>query len=278
MIAAMKQRKSVRTYENKAIETDVECEIEEVLSQTHKGFFGNRVRFGLVEKHAAHVNEKVRLGTYGFIRGARYFIAGAVSRQSMAEADYGYLFEQIILELTRMGLGTCWIGGTFKRTDYVGVLDLRSDEMIPAISPVGYATRRRAIADRVVRWGAKGDMRKPQEELFFDQDFLTALTLEKVGQYKDVLEMVRIAPSASNRQPWRWVTAGNTYHLHLERSKGYRKYGALPDLQMIDMGIAMAHFELAAKELDLPGEWEVRDPKIPSSIERNYIVSWIAKP
>lgn len=278
MIDAMKQRRSVRTYENKAIETDVEREIEGLLNQTHKGFFGNTVRFGLVEKHTAQVNEKVKLGTYGFIRGARYFIAGAVSRQSMAEADYGYLFEQIILELTRMGLGTCWIGGTFKRTDYVGVLDLRSDEMIPAISPVGYATRKRAIADRVVRWAAKGDMRKPQEELFFDQGFSTALTLEKVGQYKDVLEMVRIAPSASNRQPWRWVTSGNTYHLHLERSKGYRKHGALPDLQMIDMGIAMAHFELAAKELDLPGEWEVRDPEIPSSIERNYIVSWIAKP
>jgi nitroreductase len=256
----------------------VECNIEELLHQPHKGFFGNAVRFGLVEKQAAHANEKVRLGTYGFIKGARHFIAGAVLRQSMAEADYGYLFEQIILQLTRMGLGTCWIGGTFKRKDYVGVLNLSSDEMIPAISPVGYGTRRRAIADRVVRWAAKGDMRKPKEELFFDHDFSTALTSEKMGEYKDVLEMVRIAPSASNRQPWRWVAAGNTYHLHLERSKGYRKHGASPDLQMIDMGIAMAHFELAAKELDLPGEWEVWDPGIPSSIERNYIVSWIAKP
>jgi len=278
MIDAMKQRTSVRTYEDKPIEAEVACKIEELLNQTHRGFFGNTARFGLIEKHAVNVNEKVRLGTYGFVKGAPYFIAGAVSRRSMAEADYGYLFEQIILQLTRMGLGTCWIGGTFRRKDYVGVLDLRSDEMIPAISPVGYSTGRRAISDRVIRWAAKGDMRKPHEELFFDQDFSTALALERTGRYRDVLEMVRIAPSASNRQPWRWVALGNTYHLHLERSKGFRKHVPSPDLQMIDMGIAMAHFELATKELGLPGEWEVRDPKLPSSVERDYIVSWIAQP
>lgn len=45
-------------------------------------------------------------------------------------------------------------------------------------------------------------------------------------------------------------------------------------MQNIDMGIAMCHFELSARELGLNGDWQVSDPLMQTG-DTEYIVSWI---
>jgi hypothetical protein len=47
------------------------------------------------------------------------------------------------------------------------------------------------------------------------------------------------------------------------------------ELQNVDMGIAMCHFEISAKELGLKGDWSAYDPHIKSA-GMEYIVSWVA--
>jgi len=49
----------------------------------------------------------------------------------------------------------------------------------------------------------------------------------------------------------------------------------LADLQRVDMGIAMSHFELTAQELGLKGKWLVQEPEIdkPDSLTE-YVASW----
>ena len=61
------------------------------------------------------------------------------------------------------------------------------------------------------------------------------------------LEMVRVATSAVNEQPWRVIACDNAVHFYLKRSKGF-SYNKKPDMQMIDIGIALCHFDLTAKE------------------------------
>jgi len=60
------------------------------------------------------------------------------------------------------------------------------------------------------------------------------------GRYLDPLEMLRLGPSASNRQPWRVVKepGREIFHLYLRRSKGYDKLIKAVDLQRLDMGIS----------------------------------------
>ena len=49
----------------------------------------------------------------------------------------------------------------------------------------------------------------------------------------------------------------------------------LADLQRVDMGIAMCHFELAARERGLAGHWVVDDPRIEQPDENTeYTASW----
>ena len=92
--------------------------------------------------------------------------------------------------------------------------------------------------------------------------------------------MVRLGPSPSNKQPWHIVRSGSDWHFYLRRTPGYRdgrinKVLNISDLQRLDIGISMCHFELSAHELGLAGRWLVKpvDIEIPSAgIE--YVVTW----
>jgi hypothetical protein len=85
------------------------------------------------------------------------------------------------------------------------------------------------------------------------------------GDFEIPLEMVRLSPSASNKQPWRIVKEKkkNVFHFFIKRNKMYKKnieLLQLSDLQRIDIGIAMCHFELTAQEANLKGKWVEDDP------------------
>jgi hypothetical protein len=232
------------------------------------------VRLGLLELGEAQ-GLGARLGTYGVIRGARSFLAGAVRRSVMDLEDFGFVFEAAVLQATELGLGTCWLGGTFRRSSFATALRLAEDELLPALSPVGYPAGRRNVLDVTFRAVARSATRKAWHELFFAGSFAQPLTPEEAGPYATPLEMVRLAPSASNRQPWRvvWDQEQGAFHFFLQRSRGYRVPGAV-DLQRVDMGIAICHFTLAAQEMGLRGRWQQLSaaPLVHEALR--YVASW----
>lgn len=91
--------------------------------------------------------------------------------------------------------------------------------------------------------------------------------------------MVRLAPSASNKQPWRIVkeTGRDVFHSYLKENPIYNRILGEIKIQNLDLGIAMCHFELAARELGLKGSWEITGgTKLETKgNELKYIVSWI---
>jgi nitroreductase len=270
----IKARSSWRSYDPQALEEGLRQEIREYLADKTRGPFGHNTRFQLIERDEPSLIEPVRLGTYGFVKNARGFIAGAVKSGPRHWEDYGYVLEEIILKMTDLGLGTCWLGGTFKRGEFGKAMGLLKDEIIPAITPVGYRTEGRSMRDRVIRWGAKSHSRKSWEIFFFDKELGIPLTVEGAGEYADVLEMIRLAPSASNKQPWRIVKQSGDLHLFLQRTPNYSGFSHSLDLQRVDMGIAMCHLELTARESELDGRWENDPPKIALSKHAEYIVTW----
>ncbi len=215
-----------------------------------------------------------RLGTYGVIRGAKYFILGAVEEKPRAMEDLGYTMEKIILKTTSLGLGTCWLAGTFRRSAFAEKMELTESELLPAITPLGYAAEKRSTLDKMMRRSAASKKRKPWSELFFKDVDKTPLTEKEAGNFKQVLEAVRIGPSASNRQPWRIIREDAArFHLYLEENKMYNRMLGKIRIQNIDMGIAMCHFELAARKLKLPGSWKV-GLEDPFHTDMQYIASW----
>jgi nitroreductase len=279
IIEIIRDRSSRRSYTPQPVEP-------EKLGALRAGFtglrgpFGGEARFMILDATGWGEGKINSLGTYGTIQGARHFLVGIIRRGDHDMEDFGYQFEQVILRATDLGLGTCWIGGIFSRSRFADPAGVREDEILPAISPLGYPTPKRSVTDSIIRWSAGSRSRRPWRDLFFHGDFETALTEESAARYRDPLEMLRLGPSASNRQPWRVVKEPHQdiYHLYLRRSLGYDKLIKAVDLQRLDLGIAMSHFELTARELGLAGRWARLSPSLSPLPERTeYVRSWIAE-
>ncbi len=71
--------------------------------------------------------------------------------------------------------------------------------------------------------------------------------------------MVRLAPSASNKQPWRIVIGANgDAHFFIRRTPNYSEGKLGYDIQRLDIGISIAHYEIAFG----CGEFVVNNSKI----------------
>lgn len=273
------KRFSCRIYSDRPIVEFARSKLTDFLATNNMGPFGNKVRFALVAATEQDQKSLKGLGTYGFIRGATGFIIGAMEKGRKDMEDYGYLMEHAILSATDLSMGTCWLGGSFTKSSFAKKIAATRGETVPAVTSIGYIADDSKERDRIRR-RARGDQRLPSENLFFERNFGEPLVSSRIGEYKTPLEMVRWAPSASNKQPWRIIKKGDAWHFYLQRTKGYGKGSliyrllGLADLQRVDMGIAMCHFELTAREIGLLGQWIIEEPDIRKPEGAEYIVSW----
>jgi len=277
----IRERCSWRSYDGRPLDDQTRKELEEFLSSTDDSPFGVPMRLHLVDRSASSSWRTRAFGTYGFISGAKQFLAGAVVKADKDLETYGYVFEKAVLFATDLGLGTCWLGGTFNRSSFAREIDLRDNETLPAVSPVGHKRTKKGALDSIMHRAVGSANRRPWRDLFFYKNFDTPISEANAGQYSVPLEMVRLAPSSVNGQPWRIIKieGANPFHFYLKRM-GMRKRTAdmwTPlDMQRIDIGIAMCHFELTAQEMNLKGKWEILNPDLdPLPMGMEYVVSWV---
>jgi nitroreductase len=186
------------------------------------------------------------LGSYGKIHGAPsvlVFVAGA-DEWGPALRHLGYTAEGVVLEATALGLGTCWVSGFFDPRKAARLVDLSPGERIVAVSPVGYAIAVRTGTERVMEGVASSHNRMPLDQLAPGFD-------EWPTWARAAVAAARIAPSATNRQPWRFRFEDGALVL-CRNSRG-----DLPRTsKWLDVGIASLHVELAARDEGVSGTWQ----------------------
>lgn len=77
---------------------------------------------------------------------------------------------------------------------------------------------------------------------------------------------MRLVPSAANGQPWRIYKEADKNIFHFYQKGGW----------LLDMGIAMANFELVALENGLTGNWVNQESRNDSQ-GMKYRISWIGQ-
>jgi hypothetical protein len=264
--AAIAARSSCRTFDGRPLDGAERSHVEELLAGPHAVPFGNPIRFALLDPVPGTPGPGIRLGTYGVIRGAPGFLAGAVREGAGALEDYGYALERIVLALSVMGLGTCWLAGTFRRGDFADRIGLAAGEILPAVTPVGHPAARPSPIDALLRTGAGSARRRAWEALF-------SVSRGDAGAWAPCLDAVRQAPSAANGQPWRIAKEPGrpVFHLGIAGPAGDQSP------RRLDAGIAMCHFALVAAERGLPGRWigpsrGTRNPLLPPGVVP--VASW----
>ena len=279
IIEVIKQRHSDRAYSGRKVEEGLKKDILDYALGMGKGPFGNTVRFQLVESLSADggaAAELKQLGTYGMIKGASLYLAGAVKKSEKSMEDFGYCMEAAILKAAGSGISSCWLGGTFNRSSFAKKIGLGEDEVIPAVTPLGYPGDKSTLLVGILGMSRGNRSRKPFEELFFEGGIGAPLKTPDLDEnYRTVLECVRLAPSASNKQPWRIIRDKDMkkWHFYLDEDKLYNNVFKDIKLQNVDIGIAMCHFDLSAKESGLAGSWKTMKPVLNAG-KLLYIVSW----
>ena len=106
--------------------------------------------------------------------------------------------------------------------------------------------------------------------MFFRDTPETALSRDEAGSYAGALDMLRLAPSAGNTQPWRVVKSGDEFRFFIKPTSPRYEARRLHD---VDVGIALCHFELAAREAGLLGRWHAADTA-PAVSGMRYVITW----
>lgn len=258
-------RRSVRTFDGREIGPDELEKLTAFVKQIENPY-DIPVEFKLLDAREQELKCPV-------VSGTKLYIGAKIPRAAHMEEALGFSFEMLVLYAWSLGIGTVLVGGTMDRPAFERAMKLGQNELMPCMSPLGYPARKMSLREGMMRKAIKANSREPFEALFFDGTFDVPLTEEKAGRLAGPLEMVRWAPSAVNRQPWRAVVNKNSVHFYLKRTKGFISEAA-GDMQKIDLGIALCHFALAAKEDGLNISFDISDPGITAGANMEYIASY----
>ena len=261
----IRSRRSVRTFDDRALRADHLDQIREFMEEIPNPY-GIPVEFRLLDAQQYGLSSPV-------LNHAETYVAAKVRRVPHAEEAYGYSFETLVLFAESLGIGTVWIGGTMNRPAFETAMELKPDEMMPCVSPLGYAAKKMSLRETMMRKGVRADWREDGGSMFFDGSFDAPLTEEKAGALREALEAVRWAPSAVNKQPWRVVVAGDKVHFYEKKTKGYVS-DATGDLQKIDVGIALCHFDLMCRAAGRAPVFVIDDPGLRTEEDTEYIATY----
>lgn len=259
----VRERRSVRTFDGQELTKEHKeklCTFIETINNP----YGLPVEFKLLDKMHCPV-----------VVGTELYVGAKVKDAPHLNEAFGYSFEKLVLYAQSLGIGTVWIGGTMDRGVFEKAMELGDNEIMPCVSPLGYPAKKMSLRESMMRKGIKADERQNFEQIVYWNNFEHPLQQDASGKLFLPLEMVRIAPSAVNKQPWRVIVTDEAVHFYLQHSRNLNN-GKL-DMQKVDLGIALCHFELMANELEICTEFVISDPNIPCKNDVEYIATYKIK-
>lgn len=239
-IEILKSRKSVRSFGSSPISDSVKRTLQS------EATFVNSHESGL-NFRAVFDNDSPFKGigrSYGMFRGVNNYLAVVVDTtfpHTMERA--GYFAQQWIIEALKIGISTCFVGGTFSAAHVETMVEVY--EKIPFVIAFGAAEESRtSIAAKLATAIAHRKKHIPRD--FFDgSDSEFEVATKNIKWLGTALEAVACAPSALNKQPVRIkpveTESGWTVSVHTMN----------PESDAIELGIAKFNVAFA-----LGGYWE----------------------
>ncbi len=146
---------------------------------------------------------------------------------SEAKGDYllnaGFILQQLDLYLSANNLGSCWFGMAKAKKE------LRAESDLEYVITLVFGSAKE----------------ENQRDSIEDFDRKSLAEIKRGKNHYDLLEAVRLAPSATNGQPWYFVSEKDQIHLYQIEPNFIKKF-FYEKMNKIDMGIALAHLWLAA--------------------------------
>ncbi len=223
LLEAIDARTSRRTYEGKPLAPADITALRALIDKANKA---DGLAIKLIEDAQDTFGKLSK--SYGMFSGVRSVIVIAGKKGSPdLYRKLGYRGEMIVLEATRLGLGTCWVSGTYDRDD--PALSVADGEVIAAVVAIGHASEKKSLKEKLISGLAHG-REKPIEKMY-------AADRDPPEWFLEGVRAAFKAPSAINLQPARFRLEGDQAFAFTTRDD---------ETGNIDLGIACAHFEIAS--------------------------------
>lgn len=163
--------------------------------------------------------------SYGMFTNVRSLILmkGKKDDKDLKE-KVGYYGEDLVLSITDLGLGTCWVGGTFDKDE----LTVNDREELACAVVVGKVAAP-SLKEKMMRSATHRKVKSMEERIISDQPLPQWV--------QNGMEAVLLAPSAKNTQKAIFKYENNI--LSAQIADDYA-------MDLIDLGIAKKHFDLEA--------------------------------
>lgn len=182
--------------------------------------------------------------SYGMFSGVQHYI-GLIDRLSDSDdpsayhasantEKMGYFREKIVLQAVTLGLGTCWVGGTFDRKACPFIL--KDGEMVACTIVLGKTAEEQSLKEKLIR-SVTHRKTKTAEELYQSSGPVP-------DWFMNGIRAVQKAPSAVNRQPVLFSYRDGTVTAAVQNPEDVGT--------ALDLGIAKLHFEIGAGG----GKWD----------------------
>ncbi|SHK53200.1 nitroreductase family protein [Paramaledivibacter caminithermalis] len=210
------KRKSVRKYNLENLDDTILEEVSTFISSVKPMYEEIKTEIKIVKLE----NVKNLLP----IRAPYYILFSSENKEGYL-TNAGFMLQQIDLFLSANELGSCWVGMAQPKKEILKKLKL---EFIIALA-FGKP------AEFVHRKNLKEFRRKSIEEI------------RDTNEKDELIEPARLAPSATNSQPWFFRILNNKIHAYCIK-QNLIKAILLKKMNQIDMGIAICHIWIAAKK------------------------------
>lgn len=184
---AMKNRHSVRTYQETPLPADI---IQELQAEITKCNQQSGLHIQLVTNEPEAFSGF--MAHYGKFRGVRNYLALIGTKDDTLHETIGYSGEHLVLKAQQLGLNTCWVALSFSKGKSNCVID-KGEKLVCVIS-LGYGTT-----------PGVPHQSKPLEKLC-----TTTNSAPLPDWFRQGMEAAMLAPTAMNQQKFLFTLSGDT--------------------------------------------------------------------
>lgn len=231
MIEAINSRKSVRTYEAKSVSADHLLKIKTIIDQAKPLFDNIPMEVFLIED-----GEKIKatfkglIDKYTKVKAPHYLAFTSETMEGHLE-NIGFIGQEIVLRMTALGIGTCWVGSAIKQDIFKAIVNVQDKQHYIILVAFGYSV------DEIKPVHTRNRLEKNK-----------LVTGSYDDQYETIVQSLIDAPSAVNSQPWKLCITNNKFDLYLQNKNLLMKH-ILKDMNHIDMGIGLSNLYNSAIDL-----------------------------
>ncbi|GFZ33451.1 nitroreductase [Clostridium zeae] len=211
----MYKRKSIRKYDMSPLDDRTLSDIKSFISNLNPLVSGIKTDLQVISQNDVK--------SFMSIKAPHYVVVFSENKDGYL-TNVGFMLQQLDLYLSANGLGACWQGMAKPAKEIVSKSELEFVIMLAFGKPTESLYR----SDR-------SEFKRNSIEAIRDK-----------ADFDELLEAVRIAPSATNSQPWHFDIEGNKLYANCIKLNPIKAL-IMEKMNKIDMGIGLCHLSIAAK-------------------------------